>query len=654
MKRVLLICMLTCMFTTASAEEKIAIEEVVVTATRYEEKITDIPANITVITERDIKNSTAQNIPELLKTEAGVHVSDVTGNRRSFFVDLRGFGETSSSNTLVLVDGRRINQPDLSGVDWTQIPLERVARIEIIKGGRGGVLYGDNATGGVVNIITKSGGPLKAGADLSAGSYSTFKAGSYATGELKNLSLHLSGNYAASDGYRDNSKTDSRDIGLNAGYYFGDFLKMNLSSGYHKDTAGLPGALKESDFAAGASRRDSRFPDDFARVEDYYIKIGPEVYLAGDSTIRLDASFRKRTFLSFSSGDWGNFLGDSEIKTFGLSPQILLKQNFGNFRNTLTAGLDYQTSDNDILNNSLFFGSSSLGIFELKKNNHGYYFHDEISMNDRLHVSGGYRYDRAKFRFDPSTPDSATFSEDAYTAGITYSLQEKSNIYFSYSKSFRYPLLDELYSFFINSVNTELTSQTSDNYEVGVRHNFNNRISARVNVFRVDTSSEIFFNPDTFTNENLDGDTKREGIEFAFDSRAAEWLTLRGNYTFSKAQIKKGIFKGRDIPNVPEHKIAVDVISLLGPGFTAALRGIYVGERPFVSDFSNEFDNQKGYFLLNAKLAYEWKSLKAFIDVNNLLDKEYSEYGVKGGFPVEKAFYPSPGRNVLAGLSFSF
>src|SRR4030043_987550 len=112
------------------AEENAAVlEEVIVTATRYEEKLTIIPANVSCISEGNIKNSTAQNIPDLLRTEIGIYVNDITGNRRTFTVDLGGFGETAPSNTLVLVDGRRINQVDLSGVVWTQIPLERVERI---------------------------------------------------------------------------------------------------------------------------------------------------------------------------------------------------------------------------------------------------------------------------------------------------------------------------------------------------------------------------------------------------------------------------------------------------------------------------------------------------------------------------------------------
>ena len=132
-------------------------QEVVVTPTRRDEPLARVPAPVTVITATEIARSTARDIPDVLRSHAGVSVTDITGNRRNYRVDLRGFGETASSNTLVLVDGRRVTLPDLSGTDWFQIPLDRVERIEVTKGSRGSVLYGDNATGGVINIITKDG-----------------------------------------------------------------------------------------------------------------------------------------------------------------------------------------------------------------------------------------------------------------------------------------------------------------------------------------------------------------------------------------------------------------------------------------------------------------------------------------------------------------
>ena len=643
------------LFAPASAEDKtITLEEVVVTATRYEEQPSKVPANITVITERDIKNSSAQNIPELLRTEIGIQVNDITGNRRNYTVDLRGFGETAPLNTLVLVDGRRINQPDLSGVDWTEIPLERVKRIEIIRGGRGSILYGDNTTGGVINIITKEGDKFKAGGELSAGSYGTFKSSAYINGCLNALSYSLTGNYLTSDGYRDNSNTEAKDIGLNASYTLKDFIKLHFSTGYHKEDTGLPGALKKSDFAAGASRTQSKHPDDYIDVEDYYFKFVPEVYFLDDNIFKIDTSFRKRAFLSFSSGDFGNFLGDSDIKTLIISPQILVNNTVGKAKNTLTLGVDYVKADNDIVNKSLFFGVSTIGFFDLQKKNYGYYLHDEINIADRLYLSGGYRYDWAEFAFSPSTPDEIDMHKDLFTAGINYIFYKKSYIYSSFSRSFRYPLLDELYSFFTNTVNTDLDPQSTDDYEIGIRHYFSDDIYAHLNLFRIDTDKEIFFNPITYTNENLDGKTRRDGIEISFFAKPAEWLTLKAGYTYLNAEIKKGTFKGKEVPNVPKHKASFDVVTSLGRGFTIDLNGIYVGERPFISDFSNDFSKQESYVVLNSKIQYQWKSLNAFLNINNLTNTEYSEFGVLGGFPIEKAFYPSPRINFLAGVRIDF
>jgi iron complex outermembrane receptor protein len=641
-------------FSAAGAEEKITVGEVVVTATRHEEQATDVPASVTVISEKDIKNSTAQNIPELLRSAVGVHVNDITGNGRAYTVDLRGFGETAALNTLVLVDGRRINAADLSGVDWMDIPLERVSRVEIIRGGRGSVLYGDNATGGVINIITKEGaGGLNGGFDLAAGSYGTLKSNAYAGGSLKDFVLQLSGNYLWSDGYRDNSKTDSKDLGVNASYYVRDFMRIGFSSGYHKDLTGLPGALKESDFAAGASRTDSKFPNDFAETKDYYFALTPEVYFLGENVLKLDTSFRKRDFSSFSSGDWGNFLGKSGIETTSFSPQVVLKQNFAGIRNTLTAGIDYHKTDNDIVNDSLFFGSRSMGVFNLKKEDRGYYAHDELNITEPLRVSGGYRHDSATFNFQPSTPESLSMSRDAYTAGVNYAFFKRSYAYVSYSKSFRYPLLDELFSFFSNTINTSLVPQVSDNYEAGVRYYFSDSFYLHTNVFRLDTEKEIFFNPVTYQNENLDGETRRQGVELSFEAKATDTLTVRGSYTYMSAKIRGGAFSGKNVPNVPEHKATMDVLYNITNGATAILSGLYVGERPFVSDFPNDFGNQEGYFLLNAKFTYRWKFCRAFLDINNLTNKRYSQYGVIGGVPLERAFYPSPGRNFLAGISFT-
>jgi iron complex outermembrane receptor protein len=626
-------------------------EEVVVTASRQEERISSVPADVSVITETDIKNSTAYDVPDLLRKQAGVHVNDIAGNRRNYTVDLRAFGETATLNTLVLVDGRRINQADLSGSDWTLIPLDRIKKIEIIRGGRGSVLYGDNASGGVINIITKEGEAFHTGAEISGGSYDTFKGSAYASGTQNKLSYALSGSYLTSDGYRDNSNTEAKDLGLNLGFYPNDILKLNLSSGFHKDSTGLPGAIKTSEFAAGASRTDSLHPNDFADVEDYYVNVGPEIYFLNDSSFKLDISFRNRSFLSFASFGGGSFTGDTDIDTITASPQVIFKEPVFGVDNRLTIGFDFTNVAEDITNK---LSGGTPDMFEIKKKNYGYYIHDEIRPWEKFAISGGYRYDRAKFTFSPSTPDEKIMDEDLFTAGANYNFFKNSTIYFSFARSFRYPVLDELFNFTANTIDTSLISQTSDNYEFGARHYFTESLFASINIFRIDTENEIFFNPVNFANENLDGKTRRDGFEFSV-TKNFDKVTLSGNYTYTDATIRNGQFADKDIPNVPKHKAALGGIFSLGKGFTLSVDGIYVGKRPFISDFSNAFEDQEDYLIVNTKLKHQWKKITTFLNINNITDEEYSEYGAISTFPTtETGFYPSPKINFLAGISADF
>ena len=636
--------------------------EIIVSATRYEEEVQNIPANVTVITAGDIRNSGARNIPELLRTQAGVKVNDITGSRRSYTVDLRGFGETATLNTLVLVDGRRINQADLSGTDWVQIPLDRVEKIEIIRGGRGGVLYGDNASGGVINIITKEGDRFKAGLGAAVGSYDTYKGDAYLSGSISNLMYSLSASHLDTDGYRNNSSQEARDIGLNLNHYASDALKLNFSTGYHKDDTGLPGALKESDFAAGASRRDTINPNDFAETEDYYFKGGSDFFFLGDNLFKLDMAYRVRNTSTFASFVGGNFTAATEIETISASPRLVLKNEFRGVSNTLSIGFDYEDITEDLVNDLTFPPFSSIANFELKRKSHGYYFYDDFKPLPELSVSAGYRRDQAEFDFDSFTaaPESVSADADAYTAGVNYTFIGKSYTYFSYARSFRYPVLDEFFDFTGNTVNTALKPQKSDNFELGLRYYFNAASYAHLNIFRVDTADEIFLNPTPkgfgiTGNDNLDGETRRDGVEISFNTALEKWLSLNGSYAYTDAKIRDGRFKDKDIPDVPSHQAGLGAV-FTWQGVTLALNGIYIGERPYVSDFENSFDLQKDYLVFNAKLKYPWKIFTFFLDINNITDEEYAEYGVISLFsaPREKAWYPSPKRNVLAGARIDF
>ncbi|MDX1763533.1 MAG: TonB-dependent receptor, partial [bacterium] len=439
-----------------------------------------------------------------------------------------------------------------------------------------------------------------------------------------------------------------------------------------KDDTVLPGGLFKSELANGVSRTDSTRPGNFAEVEEYYVQGGPEFYFGRDNIFKIDGSFRNRESDSFASGSWGKFMGNTEIDTVAVSPQVVVKVNSGGIENTLTVGYDYQNIEEAILNDSIFFGDPSLGDADLEREQHGVYVYDELLLGSRLTLSGGYRRDRADFDFKslkeevvfgvPQPPDltvtDTTTRESAVTGGFNYRYGERSYAYLGASKGFRYPLFDEFFNFGPNTLDENLKPQKTKSYEVGLRQYFSENSYVHLNLFQLDTEEEIFFNPSAFANENLDGKTRRAGAELSFTAQPAKRLAVNGSYTYLDTEIEDGSYHGSEIPDVPNHKATLGATIDLGRGVTLALTGIYIGERPFVSDFPNDFEDQDDYVVLNAKLKYEWKQLGAFVDVRNLTGNDYAEYGVIGfrpsDFALEEAFYPSPKVNVLFGVSATF
>lgn len=630
---------------------------VVVTPTRREQPMVRVPAPVTVITAAEIERSTAHDIPELLRTHAGVHVADITGNGRSYRVDLRGFGETASSNTLVLVDGRRVTLPDLSGADWLQIPLSRVNRIEVTRGSRGSVLYGDNATAGTINIITKDGASPERSVSVQAGSYSSVDVATSLHGARGDLSYAVDGAYRTSDGYRANGDTEGGDLGLSFTATPHSRLNLAVSGGFHTDRTGLPGELKESALAAGTSRRTTFKPDEFAEVDDLYIMAQPSVAITTTTAAQLDVSFRRRDALFFSSFAGGTFDGDTAVRTVTISPQVTTSAQVGGFPHTFVAGADFVRSTEDIVNTTVFGGAQTVGMFTLEKQNNGIYLHDELFPHARVGVSGGYRYDHVEYAFAPSSPSSTRFDQHLSTVGLNYNVMSDTYAYAAFSRSFRYPLLDELFNFFSNTIDATLRPQHSDSYEVGVR-TAADIVTAGINYFHVRSDDEIFFNPTGGAfgfgaNENLDGDSRRHGVELSAGGVLRD-LRLAGTYTYTHGTILDGAFAGRAVPNVARHRSTIEAAVQATEQIVVSMDGTYVGARLFESDYPNIFGDQASHVVVNLKVRYEHGRTSTFIDIRNLLDRQYSEYGVLGGFPVERAFFPSPGINIRIGSSLRF
>jgi iron complex outermembrane receptor protein len=641
----------------AQEKEIITLEEVVVTATRDIQEIRKIPANATVITREEIERSNAKATVELLRDEVGVVVRDFTGNGKTAAVDIRGFGETGPLNTLVLVDGRRVNEIDLSGVDWTLIPIDQVERIEIIRG-PGSVLYGDNAAGGVINIITKKPDkPLAAKVEIVRGSYLYHKESGSAGRKWGPFSAVLHADYSSTEGYRENGFLRYKDIGGKIIYDMNENISFNFTGNIHQDDTGLPGGLLKSTYEM--DRRSARYPYDKAEMDDGFGNLGVKAKLWDLGRIETDLSYRHREVANFFSSF--SYQDKRNVNTWGVTPKYILEKAVWGFPNKLTTGLDFYTSDLNVFSESV---SSGPNQSKVTKTSTGIYLLDEFSIFHNLILSMGYRQEWVIFDLSqdvPSSKDRARDREPALNIGLDYLFTERSSAFLSMKRSFRFPTTDELIQYVIDPLtwqvtevraNPDLKPQTGYHYEAGVRHTFTNRIEANLILFLSDLHNEIFYNPYTSNNENYPK-TRRQGIEIGTKVRPFSWLMVWGNYSYIRPILRGDSFSGNDIPGVPRHKGAFGGDFDCGKGFLLDTRFNIVGSRYFISDWGNQVEKLDGYYSLDAKLSYSWKGLKASVGVNNLTNRKYAEYGVLD-FVGRPNYYPSPERNFFGGISFTF
>ena len=639
--------------------EDVDLDKIVVTPYRYSEEITKTASSITVIDSQEIQDSNAQVVSDVLRPIAGLAVRDFYGNGTKASVDIRGFGELGANNCLVLVDGRRINEIDLSGVDWTQIPLDQVQKIEVVRGGSGGVLYGDNAVSGVVNIITKTGhGKPHLVFETQAGSYAMNKQVLGLSGSLKKFSYLVNASHDNSNGYRKNSYYKGQDFGSKLGYEVSPDINLRFSNSYHASSFGLPGAIRDSQFKF-VSRTDTLYPDDHAHESDYYFDFGADKKFDDWGTLDSDVSFRSRQVYSHL-GSY-NPVYKTNIDTFGFTPKYILPKIILNHDNKVITGVDYYESkyksdnynDNEALQN----------LSKINKVSLGYYMQDELAILRDLILLGGFRYEYAKYSFryhdnNGWTPDindqKVKNNKKAFNGGLIYKYSPDSNVFVNYNQNFRFPATDEYFSAFATPpINTNLKPQTAKNLEVGVKHKFSDFLSCDLTLFRMNVKNELIYNPLTYANENYDK-TRHQGIEFGANSKVLKNLTLFGSYTFNKSTFIGDPFDNDTLPMVPRHKASLGFKLAVLSNLMLNMQGDYVSSRYFINDQANNLSPANGYFTADLNIAYDYKGFTATFGVNNITNKHYSEYVAYSTAYGEKGYYPSPLRNFYLKLKYQF
>lgn len=663
-KKVILIVLISLLMPTFlyGADELNGLGDMVITPSGYKSLAVNFPGNVTVITEKDIADSNAKYVYELLSREAGIHVMDYTGAGKTVIVDMRGFGETGSSNVLVMVDGRPVNEVDISAADWASIPIKNVERIEILRGS-GTVLYGDQASAGVINILTRrgKGDPvIFGGTEFGSYRYNKFYGGTRGAYDL--MSYNVFYGQSKSDGYRLNGTYDGYDAQAAFTIFPEEWLTIDLSGGYHKDWYGLPSGLQRWEIDQ-MRYRGSTTPNDISKTDSTFIKITPSLHFVGDSMdhdLVLDAWGRKKRL---DTTTWDNVFGggatwdNSQIDSRGGSIRYTNTYYFDSATNKLTVGCDLFWAENRLL--TVTPAWLTYNQLKIKKETVGVYINDSLELFDKVIVVGGFRQEWAAYVFDQSENaaryETKSPTQEAFELGLEYKYLEKGGVYGRFSRSFRFPATDEFYSRW-SGLNTTIEPQSIDTWEVGVKDKNLDYFQPSVNFFWMKSKDEIFYNPTVGAfgaTRNYDR-IRRFGIETAVTSHIQEMIDLYFTYTYLEARYDGGQFADKTVPLAPEHKINWGAnyrpIEWLEFNFNSE----YISEQYSINDDLNRMPVLKAYFVCNGKVSIKWQGIEVFFGINNIFDTRYAAISASNVGGTVTDLHPSPERNYIFGASTRF
>jgi len=665
----LFVCSTSVVF--AQEPETIELEEIVVTPSRIAQHGYKITSNVSVIGRRQIEVSNARTVSDILEQELGVHIYD-NGSPKTTKIDIRGFGDTATRNVLVLVNDRKVNPIDISGPDMMQIPIESVEKIEIIRGA-GSVLYGDNAVGGVVNIITKKGkGPLSGKVGGNYGSFRTSGANFEVSGskkfELANLpndvAYYVQSKYYETGGYRDNSDVVAKDYNGRFDYKISDRVSIDLNTGWHEDDYGLPGGLSFAELET-LGRKGSADPTDSASTKDRFVHLALDVKPWPEDIewghFVMDFSYQNRdTYATFAAFDFNT---KRDIDSYGLNSKYIFDQTLFNKEFNFVVGMDYYDTDNDILGSG-----SNTDDLTISKEEIGAYVFAEYEMFDNIFANVGTRFQEANYVFNQRAAavsyTTDTPRESVNMAGMKYEYAKGSNIFWDVQQTFRFLATDEWYDSFTAVLNTNLKQQTGIQYEAGLKHNFQDTTLVSVTPYWMDLKNEIFFNPGSGffgSNDNYDK-TRRVGVEVGQKTNLLKilemdflnTLEISTNYSYQDPKFIKGTNDDKLIPMAPQHQANFSVNLEFLNDFGLSLIGNYVGESFAINDTLNVTPPVKPHFTTDMKLSYDRKNFEIFGAVNNMFNDKYHSFVVKSASSTAKDHFPAPERNYVVGMNLKF
>ncbi len=638
---------LFCAAVSAFAQDVQRGQEVVVTASRFPETEDALGPGVQVIDRKQIEQSTAQTVVELLSQAAGIHARDSLGSP-DFSIDLRGFGQTGDQNTLVLVDGVRYSEIDTTPAKWSGIPLVAVERIEIFRGDAA-VLYGNGATAGVINIITRKASKSAREADglLRVGSWETgdFQFLGSAGGET--LGLSLAGGALDTANYRDNNELQQYGLLLDLRNVDGPHT-VYLKAAWDQQDLRNPSLLTIPEF--DVDPRQTAAPFDYSQRNAGRADLGGNLDL-GFGELAGNFTWRKKTSDAFVF-DFGSLV-DIETEYVGFLPRLRLPWKAARMAQSLVVGFDLEKSDYDRNVSGSFFASQTTATQKVA----AAYLRNRSQLADGTFLTLGGRTQRVTTKInDPFlAPVDQKLTPNAWDATLQQVLSPQWSAYVRASQGFRVAGVEET-----PFSSGPLQPQTSHGYELGAEW----RGSAgrvRLTAYTININNEINFNPLA----GLFGDnanlfpTRRRGVELEARGRIASPVEGFMTFAHNDATFREGVYGGVDVagkrvPLVPRWQVSMGAAWRIGAATQLAGSFVYLDEQFLNNDFANALPQRiPSYGVLDLKLTHRIRDWILGLEVKNLLDRSYYTYGGADSLGTVKVF-PAPERAWFASAEYRF
>jgi len=623
---------------------------VIITASRFAETDTKVPGNISVITRNDIERSPARDIPDLLKTLAGVDVRPLYGPMGiDAAVDIRGTGEAAGSNTLILLDGQRLNPADMGSIKWETIPLAAIKQIEVLRGS-GSVLYGDRASSGVINIITDKSAQPRASVRAEAGSYGYGSMDLAVSGGKDGWYGSLFANTAHTDGYRNNSDADRSSVSGRAAYRLDKGELFLDFAGYQQDY-GLPSSLTRAQFDADPKQAST--PNYRITRDGYRLRPGGSWQLSSDVQLEVDGSFAEDNMHSRNPDWWYRTKRVTQSQSF--TPRLRWSHGLAGAASSETVmGLDFY--DGKLTADDLdYYSRTRTNRQTADLTNVGVYAQNTTTWRNGFDATLGVRQQHFKEKVrdeGAGLQDSLSDSLTAWDIGGGYRFSEHWRAYAKVARTFRLPNADELFAYDCSGYpcttvfNGTLKPQTGHLKETGVIWQAG-AWKEQFTLFQQDNENEIGYIAANGRNANLDP-LRRRGVESETTWRPSKAWTVRLGLNYTDAQFTAGSYDGKSVPLVPKHK---ETLSLSWDGERYGIHTVTVqsvGDRYFGSDFTNVRTKLAGYTTLDYQAMWNFKPWTLILRGTNLTNTKYSATGYSG------TYYPADPASVFVSVKLDF